>query len=161
MNEDLIYCNTCRRYTSQILLKETKDLAIKSRHSLFQKLQCTICKRINERELQYCWKCQKHTKQSLLDEKPSSMADTLEQTFQCSCGEINNTSRDTDESIHRFLNAKDEEGGIYCGYCMCKRKQELVNKQHSKVMPDRDLTTYKCKTCGIKNYGTHIRADVP
>jgi len=161
MDEDLIYCNTCRRYTSQILLEEMKDLAIKSRNSLFQKLQCMTCKRINERELQYCKNCQKHTTQSLLNEKPShSMEDTMEQTFKCGCGEINKTSRDSDECIYRFLHAKDEEGGIDCGFCMCKRKQELINKQHSKSMPNRDLTTYKCKTCGRENYGTEIRADI-
>ncbi|MDE1769238.1 MAG: hypothetical protein KGI28_01615 [Thaumarchaeota archaeon] len=84
----------------------------------------------------------------------------MDQTFKCSCGEINNTSRDSDEHIYRFLNAKDEEGGIHCMYCMCKRKQELIDKRHSEWMPNKDLTTYKCKTCGSENYGTEIRIDI-
>lgn len=162
IKEDLVYCNTCKKYTMQLLLEENENLAIKSRDSLFQKFQCNTCKRTNERLLQYCRNCYKHTSQSLIEENPSSFAEMIDQTFRCNtCGKINETSRDTDEVIKRWLNAKDEEGGITCGYCMCRKKQELINKQPSKYWPERDLTTYKCKTCGTINYGSLIRTDIP
>lgn len=162
IKEDLVFCDTCDKKTMQLLLEEMKDLAIKSRKSLFQKFQCNECKRFNERLLQYCEKCQKHTVQTPIDEKPSEMmVETIDQTFECSiCGEVNETFRDSDEHTERFLNAEDEDGGVYCDYCMCYRKQELIDKQHAEYANDHDLTTYKCKTCGNTNYGTQDRVDI-
>lgn len=162
IEENLIYCNTCRKYTNQSVVEELQDLAIKSRNSLLQKLQCKVCGRTNERLLQFCQRCQKHTSQSLIEEKNSRMMEeTVEQTFKCKvCGEINKTSRDTDDHIRRFLNAKDEEGGVYCGHCMCLKIQELIDKRHSKGWPEYDLTTYRCKTCGHENYGHQKKLDI-
>ena len=124
--------------------------------------KCGVCKRTNERLLQHCWNCKKHTEQSLMEEKLSDMiSETMDQKFQCkSCGEINETSRDSDEHVHRFLSGMDESGGVWCNYCMRNKKQELIDKKQSKLNPKYDLTTYKCKTCGTENYGFERKRDV-
>lgn len=162
IKEDFIYCDTCRKYTNQSLLEELEDLVITSHDSLLQKFKCGQCQRINERILHKCWSCQKFTSQSSIDEKDSDIiVDQVEQKFKCGiCGEINETSRHSDEFLERFLNTKDEEGGVYCEHCMCYKKQILIDKQPSELTPERDFTTYKCKTCGEINYGTQHKDDV-
>lgn len=164
IKEDLVFCNTCKDYATQLLIEELENLAIKSTDSILQKFQCGVCKRFNEKLLQFCSSCGKHTDQKLISEKPSEiMAETIDQEFQCNnCQNLNETSRYSDKHIERWLNAKDEEGGVYCNYCMCYKKQELVDKQPSPkgFGEDKfDLTTYKCKTCGHKNYGTEHKQD--
>ena len=162
LKEDFIYCDTCRKYSNQLLLKELEDLIIIGNDSLLQKFKCGVCQRINKRILYNCWDCEKFTSQSLVDEESSELfAETMEQKFKCDvCGKINETSRYSDEFIQRFLNAKDEEGGVYCEHCMCYKKQELIDKQSDDFTPKLDLTTYKCKTCGQINYGTQRKDDV-
>ena len=164
MKDDFVLCDTCRKYTDQSLVKEFEDLAIKSRDSVLQKFQCGECKRINERLLQYCSNCGTHTEQTLNHEKPSDLiAETLDQEFRCNvCQNTNETSQSSDEHIERFLNRKDEEGGVYCNYCMANKTQELIDK---RPLPDGygqdfDLTTYRCKTCRSINYGTEAKRDI-
>ena len=116
IRNDFTYCKTCRKYTDQLLLEELEELVITSNDSPLQKFKCGACQRINERELHRCWYCQKFTSQSLIDEKDSDMiVDEVDQIFKCCvCEKINETSRHSDEFLQRFLNAKDEEGGVYC-----------------------------------------------
>ncbi|MEW6044208.1 MAG: hypothetical protein AB1608_08085 [Thermoproteota archaeon] len=162
IREELVFCIVCGQQTNQLFLKSLDELAIKSRGSLTERFQCNVCKTINERTLQECWKCNKHTLQSMIEEKLSDdMFETMEQIFQCnSCGEINETSRYSDEHIERWLSAKDDEGVVvHCDYCMCNKKQDLIDKKHSKISDEYDLTTYRCKTCKNMNYGTQPRLD--
>lgn len=163
MNEELIECKTCRKFTNQLLISEQEELVIKGGDTLFQEFRCGECQRTNTRLLHLCYHCEKHTEQILLHENDDViMADTLEQEFQCkTCGYHNDSWRYTDGHLERWLNAKDEKEGVYCETCMAYKIQTLINKEPSRRDDvDFDLTTYKCKTCGKANYGTEEKKNI-
>ena len=162
MNEDLVFCNTCNGFTTQLVYEEQEDLLIKGNDTLFQKLKCGECQRTNTRLLHMCSSCERHTEQKLIKEYESMMfVDVIEQQLKCkTCNNLNETSRQSDSFIERLHNARDEDGGVYCEHCMCYRKQILLDKKSSELDSDFDLTTYKCKTCKTTNYGTEEKKDI-
>jgi len=160
--EDFLHCKTCNDFTNQLLISTEEDLVIKGGDTSFERFRCGICHKENTRLLHSCDNCEKHTEQKLLNENDDGIiADTIEQKFKCNvCGNENDSWRYSDEHLERFLNARDEENGIRCDYCMANRKQTLLDKQPTFSKDrDFDLTTYKCNTCGKTNYGTEKKRD--
>ncbi len=162
---DLVYCDTCKQYTNQIIIKYhfllRKNFVFSDTH--VQKFRCNVCQRTNERTLYFCGTCHKYTSQSIISEEESWLfADHIELKLLCkSCGHNNEASKFTKEYLQRLENAKDEKGGVYCNYCLCYKKQTLLDKEPSDLNSEFDLTTYRCKTCGGINYGTQEKIDIP
>lgn len=111
--KDIVYCKTCRTFTNHRFLEEFEDLVIVGNDSLSKDYECLDCHRKNRRILHKCfsYKCDgSFTLQVLLAEKENElMADTTDQKFKCyRCDYINITSRESDDSIYRFLNGLDD-----------------------------------------------------
>ena len=160
--EDLVFCDTCKEYTNQLRFKQLQDLVRIGNFTILEKFKCNVCQRINERVLHFCDCCQKHTRQSLISEQLCDIfSDLILQKFRCKeCEYINDRTRNSDEFIERFLNAKNEKDGVYCNYCLSYKKQILLDKKQSDLNAEFDLTTYKCKSCGGTNYGMLEKKDV-
>lgn len=161
---DLVYCDTCKEYTNQIIVKYhfylRANFSFDDTH--VQKFRCNVCQRTNERTLYFCHTCCNYTSQNIISEEENFLfSEHIDLTLLCkSCGHNNEAIRYTEEYIQRLKNAKDEKGGIYCDYCLSYKKQTLLDKQPSDLNPELDLTTYRCKTCSGTNYGMSEKKDV-
>lgn len=112
--DEFIRCDTCKSYTNQLLLKEIEDLVISGSDTLTQDFRCGDCQRTNTRVLHKCDECECFGTQTLIDErKDTLLSGYMVRKFKCDyCGEINESTRETDEMIARWLNATDEKGGF-------------------------------------------------